>query len=395
MQLPPAVRGRAGMTTDTSAFSRKAALVAVSRIAVLYDAPPGVLSHPWQTAHSRKQVAMLMADADLTFDYFPVCFAGTNAGAGITAAFAGIAAAPDCSRPDLVLVVGGPAVHAEIAVIHQVLAPCILAAPMAVFTALGADDAETILGDSACRVFPGVHAMLAAVAEIIDAGRVPVEQLYQRIRSLGRFLLAQQAAESRILVEALLLPALCRQHEHQIAKIRQAGEHRHTAAQLLKLRLVREEAMLEQVRARIGIELARLAQRRASVALGARGVAQMRHLRLGMLCGLLCLIGILWWTTTVASTVFFSGCALVLGSAIYVALSNRIIDSSAAEISPRAVTIEPHGLTVQRANSFHADTSQRAAGAGGATTASAVEHIGLPEAAEHTHRNHTKELHAE
>ena len=303
--------------------------VAISHVAVLYEPMPGAMAHPWEAARVRDQVAGLMTDGGLQFDYFPVSFSGIEAGAGIAAAFTQIAAAPEGLMPDLVLVIGGPAVTADIAVIHRVLAPCILAAPMPVFTALGPDDAETILGDTACRVFPGVHAMLDAIAKITRAGRAPVEQLRQEIQSLGRFLLSQQEAESRIMMQALLVPALRRRFDQQTEHSRQTDGQVQPAIQKIRLRLVREEAMLEQVRARIGIELARLALQPAAVALDGPGHLRLRRLRIGMLFGLLCLIAILWWSTSAASTVFFSGCALVVGSAIYVALSNRIIDANA------------------------------------------------------------------
>ena len=315
---------------DVPLLGRPPLPVGVSRIAVLYDAAAGTVGHPWDAARVREQVAILMTDAAMQFDYFPVRFAGSDAAAGIAAAFARIAS--ELTAPDLVLVVGGPAVTADIAVIHRVLAPCILATPVPVFTALGADDAETILGDTASRVFPGAHAMLEAVGAIARGGRAPVEELRQRIQSLSRFLLAQQAAESRIMMQAMLMPALRLQMQGQRQQIRQVNGFLHAATQYLRLRLIREEAMLEQLRARIGIELARLAQQQASVALDAASVARMRYLRIGMLCGFACLIAVLWWRTTPASTVFFSGCALVVGSAIYVALSNRIIDSSSAAI---------------------------------------------------------------
>ena len=304
--------------------------LSVSHVAVLYEARAGATAHPWDAASMRYQVAELMTDANLTLDYCPVRFSGADAGVGIAAAFARIAAAPEGVRPDLVLVVGGPAITADIAVIHQVLAPCILAAPVPAFTALGPDDAETILGDTACRVFPSVHAMLEAIAVITRVGRAPAEQLLQEIQSLGRFLLSQQEAESRIMMRALLVPALRRQFDRQTEHSRQAQSQVQTASQQVRLHLVREEATLEQVRARIGIELARLALHPAGVALDVPGQLRLRRLRIGMLLGLLCLIAILWWSTTAASTVFFSGCALVVGSAIYVALSNRIIDGNVA-----------------------------------------------------------------
>lgn len=317
-------------TTDVPVLDRLAPPASIGRVAVLYDAAPDAVSHPWQAARVREQVAVLMTDTQVRFDYFPVRFAGSDAGAGIIAAFARIAAPADGMSYDLALVVGGPAVDADIALIHQVLAPCILAAPVPVFTALGADDAETILGYTACSVFPGVHAMLEAVTAIAHAGRAPVEQLRLRIQSLARFLLAQQEAESRIMLQAMLLPAMRRQLEHQVQVVGQERLQADSAAQRLNLRLVRDEAALEQVRARIGIELSRLAHRQAGVALDEAGIGRMRQLRIGMLCGFVILVAVLWWSTNAASTVFFSGCALVLGSAIYVALSNRIIDSNTA-----------------------------------------------------------------
>ena len=303
--------------------------LSVSHVAVLYEPMAGAMTHPWDAAPVRDQVAELMTDAGLQFDYFPVRFSGAGAGAGIAAAFAKIAAASEGQMPGLVLVIGGPTIAADIAVIHQVLAPCILAAPVPVFTALGPDDAETILGDTACRVFPGPRAMLDAIAHITRAGRAPVEQLRQEILSLGRFLLSQQQAEARIMMQALLVPALRRQFDQQIEHSQQVDCLVQPAIQKIRLRLVREEAMLEQARARIGIELARLALQPAAVALDGPAHLRLRRLRIGMLFGLLCLIAILWWSTSAASTVFFSGCALVVGSAIYVALSNRIIDANA------------------------------------------------------------------
>ena len=306
----------------------------------------------WPTVKSADLAALLNADARVIFDYFPVHFAGLTAGADIDQAFDRIALR-GATDYDAVLIIGERGGVADIGVIHRVLAPRISTLAVPVLTALAADDNETILGDTACRTFSSADLLIEAIAGTVDMQRPPTNQLLGRTKSLGCFLLAQHEVESKILLQAVVQPTLRRHLQvHQVA-MAQTSTRAQRIVQALQLRVLREEAALEQYRARIGVELARLAHRAHSshashashaaqtapaipapeVAPGSNPPQEVQdrltsidQVRAWLLFSYVCLIASMWWWTTAANTVFLGGCALVGFSAVYVALSNRIMD---------------------------------------------------------------------
>ena len=259
----------------------------------------------------------------MQFDFFPARYAGTGAAEQVERSFAGIERQHAKRAYDVLLIVGHPAVDADIGVMHQVLAPRIASAVVPVFTALGTDDAQTILGDVANRVFPGPEAMLRHIADCLPDKCLPTEQVVSRIQSLCGFLLAEQAVESTIQMQTGLLPALQQRLQTHLQQTEHAGREWQRVAHPISAQLLREVAALEELRTRIGGELIRLAQNRIDRTTPA--CSGMTTLRLGLLSVYLGLTGLLWWWTTLAHTIFFSGCALVGLSGLYAALGNRLI----------------------------------------------------------------------
>ena len=313
------------------------------RIAVVCEA--GLFSRvalPQLPADAFALVTARLAEDDLVrFDYFPAIFSGISAPAAVNGAFDRITLQHGRQPYDLIAIVGGAGVTADISCIHQVLAPRMASAGVPVFTALGNDDAETILGDTASRAFASPEALIDFIAERVDARHPPVSQLIARMQSVATFLLAEQEVATKIQLQAGLMPALRNQFDVQMRKTAQAGQEVRRVASLLTTRLARDEAALQHLHSRIATQIARLAQTThitrpvAAVAPTAPPAVQRvkRHtridiglIRLGIGVAYITLIALLWWLTTPANIVFFGGCGLVLMSAIYVAITNHLLD---------------------------------------------------------------------
>lgn len=308
-------------TTDNAAMSvRRVGAIGFHRLAVICrDCSSGL---PWHVVQAQ-DLATLLERCGLThFDYFPVSFDGPGAAAQLATAFEAIAAPSTHRRYDAILVVGGPDIDVDIDALHRVLVPCMRQAHLPVLTALGTDDGNTILGDIAWRVYPDPQALLSFVAAAVREPGLLFAEKIAGVRSLAGFLLTEQAIELKILMQAALRPALDRCHAREQAKFDDLTIRANRVAEILQLRLVREEACLEQSRARIGIALAQ-AQARSS----SRRTGRALHaLRLALLLSFVLIVAALWLFTSGPATVFYSGCALVLLSALYVAASNRITD---------------------------------------------------------------------
>lgn len=273
------------------------------------------------------------------FDYFPIDFTSPRAGDQIAAAFAdvqaslahgaaalvsdaGVAPAASPQQPfDAVVIAGGPDIDSDIGTIHRVLTPCMREASVPVLCALGADDAKTILGDTAWRVFADPLALLRFIAAAVRPAGPPADVICEQIRSLGNFLVTEHAIEARILRDAAIVPALQKHLDRHLHEFEASTRRAEGTVEQLHLRLLREAGRLEQTRAKIGVELARAQQRSKR-----RGAVSLGVLRLGVLVVFVCLMAVLWMFTSPASTVFFGGCALVLLSAAYVGIGNRIAD---------------------------------------------------------------------
>ncbi len=294
----------------------------------------------WASAAGEVLAADLVAQGLTHFEYFPIDYTNPESGDAIVRVFDQVGASQhenDADRIglggqaeieagreqpfDALVIAGGADLDSDIGMIHRVLAPGMREAVVPVLCAIGADDARTILGDSAWRVFTDPLRLLESIAAAVrPAGPTP-EALCGQIRSLGEFLVTEQAIEARILRDAALMPALQRhvaRHE-QALSVSQASAR--GAAARLQGRLMRESGRLEQVRARLDAGLTQAQQ---------RGMRQSRRgigfLRITVLAIFLTVAAVLWWLTSPATTVFFSGCALVLLSAAYVGIGNRIAD---------------------------------------------------------------------
>ena len=310
-------------TTDHAVMPEPAVrAIAFERLAVICrDCSNGF---PWHVVSAQNLATSLERYGLIHFDYFRVAYDCEKAAAQLAAAFEAIAAPSTQRRYDAILVVGGPDITVNIDALHRVLVPCIRQARLPVLTALGPDDGNTILGDIAWQVYPDPQALLSFVAAAVrEPGLVFAEKIV-RVRSLAGFLLTEQAIESKILMQAALRPALEKCHAREQAKFDALTIRANRVVEILQLRLVREEAHLEQSRARIGIALAH-AQARSS---GRKTGRALHALRLTLLLSFVAIVAALWLWTSGPSTVFYSGCILVLLSALYVAASNRITDQT-------------------------------------------------------------------
>jgi len=285
-------------------------------------------------------VARLVREEQVTFDYFPVRYTGAGAADSVNQAFDKIES-HGTGAFDVVVVIGDSHGEADIGVIHRVLAPRISRSPAPVLTALGPDDGKTILGDTACRVFPRVETLAEFLLSTMQERYAHADQALARIRSLGQFLIAEHEVESKILLQAVLQPTLHRHCENLTTQVEETGARLRRIVQPVLLRLMREEAALEQFRARIGVELARIAKNNAATAhhpaesripfpIADQQVLKARidKVRTALLFGYLCLLGVMWWWATPGNAVFFGGSALVVFSASYVAICNRLIDGA-------------------------------------------------------------------
>ncbi len=311
-------------------LSRVAVVCSEALIAVQY----------WPSKKSAELVARLAREEQINFEYFPVRYTGAGAAESVKQAFAQLQAR-GAEAFDLILVIGDASGEADIGVVHQVLAPSIAGASVPVLTALGPDDGETILGDTACKVFPTTLALAEFLSGITQQRYLLADQVLARIKSLGQFLLAEHEVESKILLKSVLQPTLQRHLDYLTVQLDETAAAMRGVTQQLHLRLLREEAVLEQFRARIGVELARIAKNNAARVSPMtedsrpRPIGDQKALkgkidkvRTTLLLTYLLLIGLLWWQATPGNAIFFGGSALVILSALYVAICNRLIDSA-------------------------------------------------------------------
>lgn len=316
--------------------------VQISRLAVVCsetsDAPAG-----WPSNTSAELIATLVREEQIAFAYFPVRYIGVGAAESVDHAFDQI----DAEGPnafDAILVTGEASGEADIGMVHQVLAPRIAKALAPVLTCLGPDDSETILGDTACKVFPTVDALAEFLVARVQGRYAQGDEALARIRSLGQFHLAEHEVESKILLQAVLQPTLQRHLESLAAQTEQTRQRMHHAAQQVRSYLLREEAVLEQFRSRIDVEIARIGKNNAASAytaidgianLPATSTTNAQHLktRIGrlqiiLLVAYLCLLAIAWRWTTPSNVIFVGGAMLVIFSALYVAICNRLSDGT-------------------------------------------------------------------
>jgi len=300
-----------------------------------------VATHYWPSAGSAGLVEKLRQQEQVAFDYFPVRYAGAGAAESVSQAFDKVEAGGE-NVYDVILLIGNPTGDTDIGIVHRVLAPRIARTPMPVLTALGPDDGETILGDTAYKVFASSDALLEFVSGEMRKRTVQTDEFLSQIRSLSQFLIAEHEVESKILLQAVLQPTLYQHLNNQTKMFEDFGKRLRDVASDLHLKLTKDEATLEHYRARISVELARIAENNASVAQPPRNMDVRHHsrerqkrvelrnkidtVRTSLLFAYLCLLGVLWWWATPADTIFFGGSALVVFSAGYVAICNRLID---------------------------------------------------------------------
>lgn len=279
------------------------------------EAQPG----PWGAGPAASVAAALQSDVLVRFVYFPIAYESETAGNQISAAFGSIERQSNIDRFDAVLIIGGPHIEIGPDLMHRVLAPCIAGTTIPVLTALGPDDAATLLGDVAFRVFADPCSLATWISEAVRGKRASCETVIAEIRSLAQFLVTEHIVEAKILMASVTRPAVERHfaaHAVQGAESRRKLEH---IAETLRRRIHGEIVSAATAQERIGAGLATLAHRRNRKIAGA-----LWRLRLGVLCVLLGVVGLSWYFTTPAVSVFSSGCALVLLSAIYASLGNRI-----------------------------------------------------------------------
>ena len=126
----------------------------------------------------------------------------------------------------------------------------------------------------------------------------------------------------------------------------QAGQEVRRVATRLTERLTHDDAALRYMHSKIATQIARLAQTTHTTRPVATAPLAMRptkpqatrtvkrhagisigRTRLGIGIGYIMLLVLVWWLATPANAIFFGGCGLVLMSAIYVAITNHILDT--------------------------------------------------------------------
>ena len=303
-------------------------LPAFVRVAVLCRLPQQ--GPRWASAAADAFAERLAEDGLTHFDYFPVDFTRAQTDDQIAQAFALIGASRSVRSPltathehpfDAIVIAGGADLDSDIALIHRVLAPNMRDAGLPVLCTLGADDASTILGDSAWRVFADPLQLLEMIAGVVRPAGPSAEVLCEQIRSLAGFFLTELEIESRILRDSAIVPAVRKHLVRQEAQSNAASQATQRAAEQLQLRLLREAGKLERTRARIGAQLAQ-AQRQAK----RRDRLGLDTLRASVLAIFIAIVSAFWLLTSPATTIFVSGCTLVVLSAAYVAISNRIAE---------------------------------------------------------------------
>ena len=295
-----------------------AAGVVFKRVAVMVSAN---VSHPGARDIDGTTLALAdLAESGLIdIDLIPACFTGADAATNVGTAFAQVAIRHRQAPYDALLILGCGDVEPDVGLLHTVLAPGIADAGMPVLTAIGSDDANTILGDVAKQVFPNPPALLDFVAARLIHVPIPAAEVIVRIGSLASFLLTELAVESRILLDAAVRPALQKHLAAQFGTMERWRQRMAGATVNLAQRVVLELATLEKLKALIDGQLVhRTTQRRL------RSRRALARLRLLSALAYGAFVALLWVTASTAQVVFFSGCALVLLSAVYTALSDRI-----------------------------------------------------------------------
>ena len=293
----------------------------------------------------------------LQVDTFATRFDGPDAVSSVRATFAQIAVQHRKQPYDAILVIGCGTLEPDVGMLHTVLAPCIATAGIPVLTAVGSDDANTILGDVARQVFADPTALMASVATRLSPVPLPAIETIGRIRSLAAFVLTDLAAESHILLDAAIRPALQRQLASHASALERWRCSAVACREFLKDRVARELALLDNLRTYVDQQLMQHTEQRRL-----RSRRFLTRLRLLAPLAYASLVALLWATTTTQQTVFFGGCALVLLSAVYTTLSNRIVgdieafpvraDGGRARQSARADATVPAHLASQHAPSM-------------------------------------------
>jgi exonuclease VII large subunit len=294
---------------------------AFAHVAVMHpaDASPG----PWGGGPADALATALADECLVRFIHFPIDYESDTAGQQIAATFAHVRDQADGDRFDAVLMIGGPQFDLGPDLMHQVLAPCIAQATAPVLTALGADDASTLLGDVAYRVFPDPHSLVKFVSTSIRGDRRAAEAVIAEIGSLAQFLVTEHAVEAKILMAAVLRPAVAKHLSRHEMQCEDATHKLDRITETLRHRVQREIVLTAQTQTSIGAALTRHAERR-----NRKTAAALLWLRLSVLLVFLSVAALSWYFTTPSVSMFCSGCALVLLSAVYVAMGNRIADQS-------------------------------------------------------------------
>ena len=291
-------------------------------VAVLYPHSDGAAPRWHNHAAALARATALQAGGQMLCTFLPIDYGAADAANQVRQAFARIDQQVRLGLCDSVLLLGGAEVEPAIDVIYQAIVPGIAGASVPVLTALGADDRQTILGDTAWRTFDSPALLLDFIAQRSNISAAGAHDLLQQVRALAGFLLAGHTVDSRILLQSALRPGLHRHLKRATDDLDRLRQALRRTAEPIRLRLIREEAALEQTRANIGIQVARLAQAGERRRQGA-----VSQVRIGMLALLVATGAALWFSGMAPATaVFIGGCIMVCLSALYVGLINRILD---------------------------------------------------------------------
>ena len=313
----------ASLQADTSTVSQVSQpsdpLGVLTRVAVITALGVAVPNSEDATVRPMS-LAELVETGLLQIDMIPTRFDGPDAVNSVASAFVQFNLYHNDQPYDALLLLGCGAVEPDVGMLHTVLAPCIAKLDIPVLTAVGSDDANTILGDVADRVFASPAALIAFVATRLVRVPIPATETIDRIRSLASFMLNELAVESRILLDASLRPALQQHLTTHTDMLAQWCQRVAKVKLQLEQRLARESAALENLRTYVDQQLAQHAERQRS-----RSQHALTRLRLVSVLAYVSFVAMLWAITTPQLLVFLSGCALVLLSALYTALSERIL----------------------------------------------------------------------
>jgi hypothetical protein len=307
------------------------------RIAVLYEDD----LHKVQVGNKLnwRQIAnQLTRDEGTYFDYFKATYASPDGFSLTQNLLNEIEARHRVQAYDLMLILGSSDVEPDIGLIHQLLAPWIArqaCLDCAVYTALGPDDGNTVLGDTASKTFDTPEYLMQAVAATIRKRHHSLVDVVNSIQSLSRFLLTEHHAESKIIVQTALIPALRKHLSHHLHRFDQEPTILSHIASSAEKRIAQERTSLNSLRSRIEQEIARLTE--SPRVWRRRFTSTMRKVQFSLLVIFLAMIVFTGWWTTLANTVFIGGCLLIVLSGIYVAISNRLWDETRAA----PISLEP------------------------------------------------------